>query len=134
MFFALCVKTVQGASLVATRGDGGHETGVSRKPGAGHLLCASSVDPRPPDAGSCWRQWRAWDDFLLLERELACIQERQMRLEQKGPAWNREQALLHQVVGYDMPFRPSAPQEGAFKEGAALGAFRYKKLSKLGGQ
>jgi hypothetical protein len=84
MFFALCVKTVQGASLVATRGDGGHETGVSRKPGAGHLLCASSVDPRPPDAGSCWRQWRAWDDFLLLERELACIQERQMRLGQKG--------------------------------------------------
>ncbi len=39
-----------------------------------------------------------------------CIQERRGR--RTGPAWNREQVLLHPLVGYDMALRPSAPQGG----------------------
>ena len=92
---------------MATRGICRHETGVPRKPGAGHLHCASSVDPGPPGAGSCRR---AWNDSRLIEGELVCFQKRQVR--RTGSAWNRKQALLYQLVGYDMALRPSTPQEG----------------------
>jgi hypothetical protein len=89
------------------------------------------VDPRPPAAGSFWR---AWDDFLIIKRELVCIQERHMQ--QTGPAWNREQALLHQLVGlwFGPPTicSPGRRTTTSFR-GAAWHAFRCNKVSNLCG-
>ena len=76
---------------------------------------ASPVNSRPPSTGP---SWRAWDDSPLPACKFICLQIGQVR--RKGSAWHGKQALLYQLVGYDMAVRPSAPQEGGLLAGRVL--------------
>jgi hypothetical protein len=93
------------------------------------LIANSRCTPAP---GVCDAEFaESISESLLIERELVCIQERQMR--RAGPAWNREQALPHQLVGMHPTIRSPGRRTTTRSRGAALRAFRCNKVSKLCG-